>query len=274
MCGAADRTLVYRLGPFGVVRCTACQLHYLSPRLPEDAMLELYRSGEYFEGGDVGYDSYADQAPALRATFRRVVAHLVRSGFAGGDLLEVGCGYGFLLDEARRVFRSCTGTEFSDDAAAAARDRGLEVFTGGIDALPPDRRFDCIVCAHVVEHVYDPRGFVASLRPLLRPGGSVVLGTPDMGSLWRRSMRSRWPSFKVPEHVLYFDRRSLTSLLVDAGFEQVRSFPYPHSFPLALVATKLGLGGLGRRAGRFGTLPIRFPATTLALSARVPTESR
>jgi SAM-dependent methyltransferase len=273
MCGSADSTQAYRLGRFGVVRCTACRLYYLSPRLPESAMLELYRSGDYFEGGPAGYDSYADQTQALRATFRRVVAHMVRLGLDGGSLLEVGCGYGFLLDEARTFFSSCTGTEFSDEAAAVARERGFEVFTGGIEALPSDRRFDCIIATHVVEHVYDPRGFVAGLKQLLRPGGTIVLATPDMGSLWRRSMGSRWPSFKVPEHVLYFDRRSLTRLLVDAGFEQIQSVPYPHSFPLALVLTKLRLGGLGQRAGRLGSLPIRLPATTLALSARLPVRS-
>lgn len=234
-------------------------------------MLELYRSGEYFEGGEVGYQSYSEQEPALRATFRRVVRELVRSGFAGGDLLEIGCGYGFLLEEAKSSFRSVIGTEFSDGAAASARARGLEVVTGGLDALPdPDRRFDCIVSAHVVEHVYDPRAFVSELRERLRPGGAVVLGTPGINSAWRRTMRRRWPSFKIPEHVLYFDRRSLGRLMRESGLEDIRPFAYPHAFPLALVFRKLGLQALARRVGGIGSMPIWLPATTLALSGRRP----
>ena len=270
MCGSSDRTRLYRLPPFAVARCNACGFHYLTPRLPEAAMLDRYQRGDYFEGGDLGYDSYADQTPALRATFRRVVDNLVRSGLAGGDLLDVGCGYGLLLDEARGAFRGLAGTELSDEAADQARRRGLDVITGGLDALPEDRTFDCIVCAHVIEHVYDPRAFVTTLRERLRPGGSIVVATPDMGSAWRRSMRSRWPSFKVPEHVLYFDQRRLTRLLDEAGFEAVRPFPYPHAFPLALVADKVGLGALGRRSGRLSSISVWLPATTLALSARRP----
>jgi len=270
MCGSSDRTRLYRLPPFAVARCSACGFHYLTPRLPEAAMLVLYQRGDYFEGGDLGYDSYADQTRALRATFRRVAHNLVRSGLAGGDLLDVGCGYGLLLDQARGAFRSLAGTELSDEAAAQARRRGLDVVTGGLDALPGDRTFDCIVCAHVIEHVYDPRSFVATLRERLRPGGSVVIATPDMGSAWRRSLRSRWPSFKVPEHVLYFDRRTLARLLDEAGFDDVREFPYPHAFPLALIADKVGLGALGRLSNRLRSVSVWLPATTLALSARRP----
>lgn len=270
MCRSDAGAVAYSFPPFAVVRCTTCGFYYLSPRLPEGAMLELYRSGEYFEGGEMGYDSYEEQEGALRATYRRLVRQLVRAGYAGGDLLEVGCGYGFLLEEARRAFNSCTGTEFSADAARAARARGLAVFVGGIDGLPVGSTFDCIVAAHVVEHVYDPHAFVAGLRDLLRPGGRMVLGTPDMGSAWRRTMGARWPSFKIPEHVMYFDRRSLTRLLSDAGMEEVRPFPFPHAFPLSLVAKKVGMGFIARRLGRAGAIPVWLPATTLAASARRP----
>jgi SAM-dependent methyltransferase len=233
-------------------------------------MLEAYRTGEYYESADVGYESYASQEGALRATFRRVAHDLVRAGFAGGDLLEIGAGYGFLLDAAAPSFRSTTGTEFAAPAALAAQGRGLDVRLGGLEAIPGDERFDCIIATHVIEHVYDPRAFMADVAARLRPGGHVVLGTPDIGSLWRRVMGRRWPSFKVPEHVLYLDRRSLTDLLEGAGLEDIRSFPYLHSFPLSLVFAKLGVRSAARRLGRPGALPIPLPATTLALSARKP----
>jgi hypothetical protein len=74
----------------------------------------------------------------------------------------------------------------------------------------------------------------------------------------------------VPEHVLYFDRRSLTRLLVAVGFEDIQPFPYRHAFPLTLVAEKARLGWLARRAGSLGNRPIWLPGTTLALSARKP----
>jgi SAM-dependent methyltransferase len=149
----------------------------------------------------------------------------------------------------------------------------LLVITGGVDALPAGSTFDLIVAAHVVEHVYDPRSFVNGLLALLRPGGVVVLGTPDMGSAWRRVLGRRWPSFKIPEHVTYFDVRTLGRLMREAGLEDVRPFPFLHAFPLALVTKKVGLGFVGRLAGRFGATPIWLPATTLSASGRRPLNS-
>jgi SAM-dependent methyltransferase/Zn ribbon nucleic-acid-binding protein len=274
MCGSVDRKAMFRFGDFGVVRCASCGLEYLSPRLVEEAMLDLYRSGEYYEGGLVGYDSYAGQEAALRATFRRVVEGLVHSGFGGGDLLEVGCGYGYFLEAARPAFRTVLGTEFSQTAAAAARARGLEVITGGLADLPAGAQFDCVFSGHVVEHIYDPRAFVAGLSALTRPGGAIVLGAPDSGSFLAHAMGSRWPSFKIPEHVVYFDRVTLSRLMADAGLEDVRPFHYPHAFPLALVFKRLGLGWLGDRSGRVAGAPVWLPATTVAVSGRQPEVAR
>jgi SAM-dependent methyltransferase len=233
-------------------------------------MLAAYTAGDYFEGGSIGYDSYARQQDALRTTFERVTRGLVRAGASGGDLLEIGSGYGLFLDAARPAFRSLLGTEYSEAAAASARSRGHDVRVGGVEAVPGERTFDCIVATHVVEHVYDPRAYVARLLPLLRPGGRVLLATPDMGSAWRQVMGRRWPSFKPPEHVLYFDRRTLRALLVDGGFEDIRPFPYLHSFPLGLILRKLGARSPERRLGRVGEIAVPLPWTTLALIARKP----
>ena len=233
-------------------------------------MLAVYASGDYFEGEAIGYDDYAYQHIALRATFERVSRELVRAGVSGGDLLEVGAGHGLFLEAVAPGSRSVMGTELADAVAAAARSRGLDVRTGGLDAVPADRTFDCIVGAHVIEHVYDPRAFVSSVVDRLRPGGYLLLGTPDMGSPWRRAMGRRWPSFKVPEHVLYFDRRTLRAVLVGAGLEDIRPFRYLHSFPLALIFRKLGAKSPERRLGRLGQIPIPMPWTTLALIARKP----
>jgi hypothetical protein len=105
---------------------------------------------------------------------------------------------------------------------------------------------------------------------LLRPGGALVLGTPDGGSAWRRLLGSRWPSYKVPEHVAFYDRRTLSRLFTDAGLRDVRPFEYPHAFPLALVWQRMGLGWLARRSGSFGSRALWLPATTLAVVGRRP----
>ena len=108
-----------------LARCKGCGLHYLYPRLTEEAMQLVYQDPAYFQGGESGYSdtSYFEQESALRATFKALLRNLQKRGMTGGDLLEVGCGYGYLLDEARTYFRRRVGTEFSPEAAARPRNR-------------------------------------------------------------------------------------------------------------------------------------------------------
>ncbi len=269
LCGSQQRETVVRFSkapPYGVVQCRDCELAYLSPRPTETQMLELYRADDYFASSeDQGYQSYEAQQEPLRRTFRRLLETLARTGHTGGSLLEVGCGYGYLLDEARPFFSRRVGTDFSAGAVEVARSRADEVFVGPAEAAGTGP-FDVIITNHVIEHVYDPVGFVRSLAARCRPGGTIVVSTPDFGSAWRRAMGVRWPSYKLPEHVLYFAQRTLKRTLEAAGLERLAPVPYPHAFPLPLVAEKLHL----KLPAAFGRYNLWIPATTVAMLAHVP----
>src|SRR5512133_659185 len=214
VCGSDRREFPFRLhDPYSVARCTTCGFYYLYPRIIEGAMQEAYRQPSYYEGGACGYadTSYTAQESALRATFKRLLHNLADRRLTGGTLLEVGCGYGYLLDEARPYFDRRVGTEFSLEGAEIARATGAEVFVGGIEQISAERMFDCILAIQVIEHVYWPLTFVKRLANRARDGGHIFLATPDIGGVLRKLMGHRWPSFKVPEHVLYFDLQTLSS---------------------------------------------------------------
>lgn len=249
---------------YAVVRCVRCRLYYLSPRLSEEAMLERYRDESYFEGGDSGYDTYRRQERSLRQTFTHLLGELEGRGLTGGSLLDVGCGFGYLLACAKGHFARRVGTDMSSGAVEVAREFGDAVYVGGIDSVPTGERFQLISALHVLEHVYDPRGFLDDLVRRLAPGGSLVVAVPDMGSFWRVLWGRRWPSFKYPEHVAFYDSTTLRDLLESIpSIGRVERLPYPHAFPVADVAAKLGLGlpaWLGERS-------LWLPATTVAFSA-------
>ena len=230
-------------------------------------MQEVYRQSSYYEGGACGYadTSYAAQESALRATFKRLLRNLTKVVLTGGDLLEVGCGYGYLLDEAGPFFDKRVGTEFSPQGAEIARATGVEVFVGGIEQIPPEHKFDCVVATQVIEHVYEPLPFLRQLASHTKPGGQIVVATPDIGGVLRRAMGRRWPSFKAPEHVLYFDFRTLSALMHRAELSDIRRLPYPHAFPLGLIAAKFGV----TMPPVLARLKVWVPATTVAAYGRV-----
>ena len=267
VCGSDRREFPFPLhDPYSIARCTTCGFYYLYPRIIEGAMQEAYRQPSYYEGGACGYadTSYATQEFALRATFKRLLHNLAERRLTGGALLEIGCGYGYLLDEARSYFDRRVGTEFSVEGAEIARATGAEVFVGGIEQISVERKFDCIVAIQVIEHVYQPMPFVKQLMRRAQPGGHIVVATPDIGGVLRKVMGRHWPSFKVPEHVGYFDFRTLRQVMEMAGLSDIRRLPYPHAFPLGLVMAKFGL----KIPSALGHFKIWVPATTVAAYGR------
>ena len=243
-------------------------------------MRDCYLSGDYFEGSDAGYADYAAQEKSLRRTFRRLLRGLARRGMTGGktggpiggSVLEVGCGYGFFLDEAAAFAGRRYGTEMSPAAARRAEAlnqaaaRNLQIYAGGLEAVPADLEVDLIVALHVIEHIYDPVSFVEAAMRHLAPGGRIVLAAPDMGSFWRLAMGRAWPSFKFPEHVSFFDARTLASLMAKAGLTDLERLPYGHDFPLDEIMRKLGLPA----PGLLGRISVPLPATTICFAGRKP----
>lgn len=267
MCGNVEAEATpYEQHPFKVKRCKTCRLSYLSPRLAAEEANRFYESDEYFAGGDgvSGYDDYSVQEQSLRATFRKLLKTIDAQCASGGSLLEVGCGPGYLLDEARGYFDSLSGVELSPRTAAQASDLTAAKIYLSIEEIDDSPAFDCIIATHVIEHIYDPVAFVEGLARRLKPGGSMILAAPHMGSVFRHIMGRRWPSFKYPEHVSFFDEKTLPELFQRAGLEVVERVPYPHVFPLSLVLSKFGIPS-PRWTDR---VSVTLPATTISFRAQ------
>ena len=242
LCGGQRHSQLYSFQPFNVVRCMSCSLGYLSPRLTKDAMMAQYKDPGYFEGSKgYGYEGYKLQEAGLRCSFRNLLRILARKGLTGGSLLEIGCGPGLFLDEARSYFGYRVGTEFSVEVAQQASKFADKMLVGGLEQLDETDYFDVIIAISVLEHVYEPIPFLGSICNHLRTQGVAVLVTPNLDSLWRRLFGSRWPSFKIPEHVTYFNPKTLRILGAKSGLRDVDLFGFTQISPLSLILNKLGI---------------------------------
>jgi SAM-dependent methyltransferase len=219
---AAPLAIKYDFGARALWYCAACRLGQLAPLPTEDELMRLYASRSYFEGSDgVGYADYTGDAPQLARTFRAKLDQLLQFGRVQ-DLLEIGCGPGLFLTEARAAgIAGAVGVDRNPWAIAEARRRGLEAHVGSIQVLPPERTFDAVVMLDLLEHVTTPLAFLAAVRQRLRPGGRLFIMTPNIRSLLARISGARWVSFKIPEHVFYYSPRSLRTLLDRCGFDVI-----------------------------------------------------
>jgi 2-polyprenyl-3-methyl-5-hydroxy-6-metoxy-1,4-benzoquinol methylase len=140
-----------------------------------------------------------------------------------GRLLDVGCSCGYFMEVAASRGFDVQGVEFSRSAIAAAsaavRPRILE---GTLDELPLNGMFDVVSAFDLLEHVHDPRALLRRCAAVLRPGGALIVSTPDAGHFLRHVMRSRWPMLQPMQHLFLFSRRALAAVLRAEGFDEVR----------------------------------------------------
>jgi len=87
--------------------------------------------------------------------------------------------------------------------------------------MPVDGLFDVVSAFDLIEHVPDPRGLLRQCASLLKPGGILLISTPDTEHFLRYLMRSRWPMLQPMQHLFLFSRQALASVLRAEGFEDI-----------------------------------------------------
>lgn len=140
----------------------------------------------------------------------------------GGRLLDVGCGSGEWMDSMRTMGWQVEGIDFDENAVAAARRKGLDVRTGTIDSQNyPENAFDVVNLNHVIEHVPDPVGLLREIRRILKPGGKLVLATPNASSICHQVFGRHWRGLEPPRHLQIFTPPSMLGALKAAGFSAI-----------------------------------------------------
>lgn len=137
-----------------------------------------------------------------------------------GRLLDVGCGSGQALQRMADLGWQIRGVDFDPKAVQIAQKKGLEVRLGGLEAQAyPSDFFDAITMSHLIEHVHDPLSLLSECRRILKPGGHVVIVTPNSESWGRQKFGSNWMNLDPPRHLHIFNGQSLHTLIGRAGFQ-------------------------------------------------------
>lgn len=258
LCGGGSRRrLVTRRG-FEVVRCAGCGLVYVWPPPTPEELDAVYASGDYHAEVDE-----AERRRTFAARLRQVEELAPRRG----RVLDVGCSKGTFLEVARAEGWDAVGVDRNPHAAEAARARGLDVRCGDLidweadpaaQGRPEPGSFDVITLFDLIEHTTDPRATLAACRRLLRPGGLLVITTPNIEGLvptvtywlFARTLGA-WDHPTPPAHVVQFGRRTLQQILEQADFKIVR-WRAEH-IPVAYSAGKLENAVMDVLAGRHRT---------------------
>jgi 2-polyprenyl-3-methyl-5-hydroxy-6-metoxy-1,4-benzoquinol methylase len=182
----------------------------------------------------------------------RTVARALASRNAAGTLIDVGCGHGLLWDHVQELFSRYIGID------ALHYDRfpatGLLVRTDLDGAIPiATDSADAVASLETIEHLENPRAFMRELVRIARPGGWVVVSTPNQLSAL-----------------------SLLTLIVKCRFSAFQDVHYPAhrtallEIDLRRIATECGLVDIRTEYSLTGRVPLTARHFPSALSRRSP----
>ncbi|MHB8588872.1 MAG: class I SAM-dependent methyltransferase [Candidatus Dormibacteraceae bacterium] len=247
---------------YRIVSCRKCGLVRSDPAADQASLSELYRQSSLDYGAEI---------PNLRRTYGRHLAG-AKKHTKGRSFLEIGCGSGFMLEEARaQGYELVRGVEPSLKAVAAASPSVRELITPGImkPGLFEPGEFDTVAMFQVFDHLPDPGAVLDQVWALLSRGGVLLCFNHNIASLSARALRDRSPIVDI-EHCYLYSPTTMKLLLERKGFEVVESgaatntLSLRHLFHLLPIPVRLKSAlRTAAESTRMGSVPLRLPLGNL-----------
>lgn len=214
------------------LKCEVCGLRFAENMPTPSQLAKLYSQVEDPE--------YEREAEGRGENFKRIIRFL-RKIKPGGRLLDVGAATGIFMEIARKQGWDVYGIEASLWAANRAKEKGLDVWQGDFLQFSSREKFDIITMLDIIEHMAKPGLAFKKANHLLKPGGILVITTPDVESFTARVLGKRWWHLR-PAHVNFFSRKTLSWAAHNFGFRILKFRTYVWNFSLHYLITRFSWG--------------------------------
>jgi 2-polyprenyl-3-methyl-5-hydroxy-6-metoxy-1,4-benzoquinol methylase len=172
-------------------------------------------------------DEYYQTKSEIEPTYKNFMRAMVPSS-PPLRILDVGCGTGLNASHLVQAGHRIVGIDLSSVAIEKCRERGFEAVLCDIDSEPipyKDETFDLAYASDVVEHCADTAGFLRELHRVLKPGGMLLLSTPN-SAFWVYRILGLLgltaSEYQHPGHIRFFSIRNLSAAIEAAGFKVTR----------------------------------------------------
>jgi 2-polyprenyl-3-methyl-5-hydroxy-6-metoxy-1,4-benzoquinol methylase len=270
LCGQPLKLYFIKAG-YEIWKCPSCGLSQTEFRQKyAEFVTEFYNEG-YFTG-DVSRSAYTEYFADKPFIFKNLTKHInqIRKIKPRGKLLDVGCAMGFMMELANLSGYNAFGFDPSAYAISQA-DKIIkkQIKLSTIDTvIYPKADFDIITMFDVLEHLSDPVSNLKKLVTFLKKDGIISIATGDTDSFMAKVLGKRWTFYIPPQHLFFFNRKNLVTLLNQAGLEPICWFRVDKWLSLKYVLHLAhsdsrfpfadSLGKLVKQVG-WGNLPVFLP---------------
>ena len=199
---------------YEMVRCTKCDILYAREIYDETFSNDLYEKSEF---------DYVNEINGLKKTYSRCIVEATEKT-TKENFLEIGCGNGFMLEEAKLIgFKSVVGVEPSKIAFDKSDTNTKEKIIKKIFNVNDfeSNAFDIVFIAMIIEHVVDVNSFLRDITKILKPGGKVVCICHNERHLLSKILKDKHPIIN-DEHVVVFGKNSLRIFFEKHNFKNIK----------------------------------------------------
>jgi len=223
---------------YRIVKCSQCGLVFSDPILNQNQISHLYNQSFF---------TYQDRVNDLAKTYGYYLKRLENYQVNKDKLLEIGCGNGFFLEEAKRQgYQSVCGVEPSADAIHQAplsirRQIKHAVFNQKIFAK---NSFDVISFFQTFDHIGDPNQFLKDCYYCLKPGGLILAINHNVDSLQSKILKEHSPIIDI-EHTYLYNLKTIRLIFQKNKFQVIKTGStfniYPVNYIFHLLSLPKGL---------------------------------
>lgn len=221
VCSASTVEKTFVKDGFTFVKCSKCGLLYVNPTI-KDSELENYYNCEALVFYEKNILLKTREIRNEKIFMPRV--NLVEKYINEGKILDVGCAIGnFLECIVKNPKWEAFGVEPNDFAAGFAKENvDAKIYNCMLEDTDfSEESFDAITLWETVEHLQRPSGLLEYCFRLLKKDGFFFISTPNIGGFEFKIMGKEHFNIGAPNHLNYFDTKTLREILVRTGFQEI-----------------------------------------------------
>lgn len=206
---------------YAVGRCMNCGFLFRNPTYTAAGLERAYNSGGYLSFLTGEYSRERTQLYGYIFDLLNVDSRT--QGFHRKRVLDIGCGFGLLLNFMKSRGWDPYGVDFAADSIAhGQKELGLKnIRVGNLEHDSfEENYFDMVTLVSVMAHLDTPMDMLARIRRVLRPGGLLLIWTVNADGFWHKNLYERWGGFST-NHLIFFNQESMRNALSKAGFSSV-----------------------------------------------------
>lgn len=207
-------------GSYALQRCSKCGHCVLLAKMNSEELGHLYTDFYPRSSFDVATWSPPHEEGGWRSWWGGLKASAFRWIPPGVKVLDIGCGFGESLGYHQARGCEAHGVEADRNILRVANRYDLNVKVGLFQASDySPNAFDFVTLDQVIEHASDPEQLLRDIHSVLKPGGTVIISTPNPKGWGARLFGRRWIHWHAPYHLSYFTPQSMRNLATRTGFD-------------------------------------------------------